>query len=145
MKHRSLSRRRAISLIIGASVPSLSRGASAPVDYSGDIEFLLTELEKKADHFFPGKGIDWRVVSAQFRTEARAVASDAAHVKVCNRLIARLRDGHAALVDLKVKFPDESGGRRFTGPRVHLVEIGDRVFVRQSFGAGVPLGHYTRR
>jgi C-terminal processing protease CtpA/Prc len=63
---------------------------------------------------------------------------------MCNRLIARLRDGHAALVDLKVTVPDEARGRRFTGPRVHLVIIEDKVFVRQAFGsaqqAGIEIG-----
>jgi carboxyl-terminal processing protease len=135
-----VTRRCALACLLGALGSTRLRAQAAPVDYSKDVEFLLAELEKKAGHFFATKHIDWKAVSGQFQKEAKEVKDDAAHVKMCNRLLARLKDGHAGLQDLKVKLPDESQGRRFTGPRVHLVEIGEKVFVRQSFGAGVALG-----
>jgi C-terminal processing protease CtpA/Prc len=102
--------------------------------YAKDVEFLLAELEKRAGHFFKRKGVDWPAVSAQFRQEAKAVKSDADHVRLCQRLVARLRDGHACLQDIKPTLPDEAQGRRWAGPSVHLLEQSGRVYLRQAFG-----------
>jgi hypothetical protein len=134
------TRRRVLGCVFGAALLPRLRSQDVTVDYAKDVDFLLTELEKKAGVFFATKKVDWHAVSERFRVEVRTVKDGTAHLKLCNRLVARLRDGHAGLVDLKAKFPDESAGRRFTGPRVQLVEIGERVFVRQSFGAGVAQG-----
>ncbi len=120
--------------------PALPDEGKDPAVYARDVDFLLTELQKQAGHFFAAKGVDWEAVSMQFRSEVQAIKSDADHVKLCNRLVARLRDGHAGLRDLKVKFPDENEGQRFTGPRVHLVTIGEKVYVRQAFGPSVDMG-----
>jgi C-terminal processing protease CtpA/Prc len=137
----AMNRRSALTLLLSAAgMPLLRAQASSPDTYSKDLEFLLSEFEQKAGHFFPVKEIDWKAVGEQFRREVKDVKDDVAHVKLCNRLLARLRDGHAGIMDLKVQIPDEAKGRRFTGPRVHLVMIGDRVYVRQSFGAGVQAG-----
>ncbi len=115
-------------------LPRLGSAQDQPAAvYEKDVDFLLKELPKKAGHFFALKKIDWDKVTEQFTKEAKAVKDDVAHVKLCNRLVARLRDGHAGLRDLKVKMPDESKGRRFTGPRVHLLTAGDKVYVRQAF------------
>jgi carboxyl-terminal processing protease len=123
-------------------------GTGAEV-FTNDVEFLLRELPRHAGHFFPAKGIDWQAVSNQFRAEALAVSNEVQHVKLCQRLLARLKDGHARLTDVKVKLPDEAQGRRWTGPRVHLVVIGDRVFVRQAFGSaserGIAIGQEVLR
>ena len=112
--------------------------------YAKDVDFMLAELPKKAGHFFQTKHIDWKKVSTEFKAAVKKVKSDEDHLKLCNRLVARLKDGHAGLVDPTVKYPDESKGRRFTGPRVHLVIIGEKVYVRTAFGdaeaAGVKAG-----
>ncbi len=102
--------------------------------YRKDVDFLLEKLPEKAGRFFRTKEIDWKKVSDEFREAAKDVTSDGEHLVLCNRLVARLKDGHASLIDLKAAFPDLSKGRRFTGPRVHLVTIGDKVYVRTSFG-----------
>ncbi|HVR76450.1 MAG TPA: S41 family peptidase [Planctomycetota bacterium] len=141
-----LSRRQAIWLCgSSAAAAAFSRwvfGKHVPRQavYAKDVEFLLVELEKKAGHFFKLKGIDWPLVAKQFRREVKLVRSDAEHVRLAGRLLARLRDGHAALMDLKVQPPDESKGRRFTGPRVHLVVIGEKVHVRTAFGPALKSG-----
>jgi carboxyl-terminal processing protease len=111
--------------------------------YGKDVEFLLDELPKRAGRFFELKKIDWNKVSEQFRAEVKAVRTDEEHLKLCSRLIARLRDGHAGLVDTKVKWPDESKGRTWTGPRVHLLVIGDKVYIRSAFGEAESLGVKT--
>lgn len=140
----SLSRRSFLQALLAAAFIGQTRAAPGGTDYSADLEFLLSEFQSKAGHFFEAKKIDWAAVSEQFRQEAKAVSDDVAHVKLCNRLLARLRDGHAGIVSLKTTMPDESKGRRFTGPRVHLVEIGQQVFVRQAFDSarqgGVEIG-----
>jgi carboxyl-terminal processing protease len=116
-----------------------SRADGAAV-YARDIEFLLTELPKHAGHFFALKKINWEEVCREFRDAPASVQSDADHLKLCARLMARLRDGHAGLVDMKVPWPDEARGRRWTGPRVHLLVIGDKIFVRAAFGQAEQLG-----
>lgn len=111
-----------------------------PSVYARDVEFLLDELEKKAGHFFKLKGIDWGRIETQFRAEAKKVRTDAEHVKLCARLLSRLRDGHAGLVDLKVPWPDDSEGRKLTGPRVMLLPIRGKVYVRAAFGEAAERG-----
>jgi carboxyl-terminal processing protease len=117
--------------------------------YQGDVEFLLRELPKSAGRFFELKHIEWAIVSAQFREEAKATRSDEEHLKLCSRLLARLRDGHAGLINSKVKWPDESKGRTWTGPRVHLLVSRDAVHVRTAFGdaaaQGVKAGQRVER
>jgi len=129
--------------------PDSATAETNAVNYRADMDFLLQELPRRAGHFFPAKQIDWQTVSNQFRVEAIGVSNDVQHVKLCQRLLARLKDGHAHLVDLKVQLPDESQGRRRTGPRVHLLNVGEQVYVRQSFGsaltAGVQIGDEVLR
>ncbi len=140
MSTAPLSRRQALALLLSLTASQFARGQTPTVDFSADVEFLIKELEGKAGHFFKTKAIDWKLVAERFRKEAQEVRDEVAHVKLCNRLVAQIRDGHAGLLGLKVKMPDESNGRRFTGPRVHLVLIGDKVFVRQAFASATEAG-----
>src|SRR5688572_30982262 len=120
------------SLVLGitGTAPGAERG---PTAYEKDVTFLLMELEKQAGRFFELKGIDWKSVEKRFRTEVKKVKSDVEHVKLCARLLAQLEDGHAGITDSKVQLPDETGGQRWTGPRVHLVPMGKGVYVLASF------------
>lgn len=113
-----------------SAADELPRGAI----YQKDVDFLLSELPKQASRFFQIKKIDWAAVTKQFRDEAQKLNSDEEHLKLCSRLVARLRDGHAGIIDSKIKWPDESNGRTWTGPRVHLLTIGNDVYVRAAFG-----------
>jgi carboxyl-terminal processing protease len=101
--------------------------------YEKDVTFLLSELEQQAGHFFELKQIDWKAVEKEFRTAVKKLRSDPEHLKLCTRLVARLEDGHAAIIDAKIQPIDESKGRRWTGPRVLLVVIEDKVYVRDAF------------
>jgi C-terminal processing protease CtpA/Prc len=107
------------------------------------VEFLLAELPKEAGRFFKQKKIDWQAVTDQFHKEVATVRGDEEHLKLCSRLVARLRDGHAGIVQSKVKWPDESQGRSWTGPGVHLLIGGDAVYVRQAFGEAAAAGLKT--
>src|SRR5688572_27517883 len=66
--------------------------------YQADVDFLLDELPKRAGRFFELKKIDWSKVTEEFRAEVKNVKTDQEHLKLCARLIARLRDGHAGVV-----------------------------------------------
>ncbi|RYD27442.1 MAG: hypothetical protein EOP87_21175, partial [Verrucomicrobiaceae bacterium] len=140
-----MKRRTFIKISLSAAACPLggrAAGAEAtdPALYAKDVEFLLEQLPEQAGRFFPIKKIDWEAVEAEFREAVRSVKTDGDHVKLCGRLMARLEDGHASLRDLKVRWPDESGGRRWTGPRVHLVVIGGKVHVRTAFGPALESG-----
>jgi hypothetical protein len=145
---RPESRRAAFAALAAACVVSAAALASGKEPdrsavYAKDVDFLLDAFEKKAGHFFKQKGIDWAAVARQFRAEVKSVGDDGEHLKLCQRLVARLRDGHAALVDVKAKWPDVSQGRKFTGPRVHLLTVGDKVYVRAAFGEAADAGVKT--
>ncbi|HEY1120978.1 MAG TPA: hypothetical protein VGE67_05240 [Haloferula sp.] len=73
--------------------PSVALAADEKSDvYAKDVAFMLEELPKKAGHFFELKGIDWKAVSEEFTKEVKDVHSDEEHLKLCNRLVARLKD-----------------------------------------------------
>ena len=122
-----------LGLAFTGSAPGAERTTSGPTAYEKDVDFLLTELGKQSGHFFEQKKIDWKAVEKRFRGEVKKVKSDVEHVKLCARLLAQLEDGHAGITDSKVKLPDETGGQRWTGPRVHLVPMGKGVYVLASF------------
>lgn len=144
---------RCILLAVFASVASplvgvaRARVAVAATDYAADVAALLDTFEKEAGALLAAKGIDWAAVRKEFTAAAKATQDDEAHVRLCVRLIARLRDGHAGIIETKVRLPEWE--ERFAGPRVHLVPIGKGVFVRKVFGdaeaAGVRAGDEVLR
>ena len=131
--------------ILAATVfaPCLYAAQDQRAVYEKDVEFLLIELEKKAGHFFDVKGVDWPAVGKQFRREVTVVESDAEHLELCLRLLARLRDGHAGLRDLKMEIPEKWRQRKLSGPGVRLMTIGDRVYIRYAFRSAAQLGIET--
>lgn len=147
------TRRRVIGAAAGVAAVSLaprgwSRAAwAAPKDdvYAKDVAFLLDALGSKAAALLKLKGVDWAAVTKEFAAAAKSVKSDAEHVVLCARLVARLRDGHAGLRDLKVPWPDDSDGKASGGPGMSLVLVGAKVHVRQAWGdaatEGLRAGH----
>ncbi len=110
MKSPNRSRRHFLSLAslsAFAGCPNLF-AASKSAAFEDDVKFLLKEFEGKAGHFFKLKAIDWKAVETEFTAASKKVKNDVDHVKLCQRLVARLRDGHASLRDVKVKMPDDS-------------------------------------
>lgn len=131
--------------VAAAPVASASAGAPAGSEkYAKDVEFLLSECGKKAASLLQRKGVDWDAVEKEFRAAVKGVKDDSEHLKLCSRLLARLRDGHAGVVDTKLKWPDESKGRRWGGPGAFLACEGDAVLVKNAWGpaedAGVKAG-----
>lgn len=133
-------KRRTFTGLLASGVSSLGAESSPSDAYEKDVAFLLEELPKHAGRFFELKKIDWPAVDAEFRAAVKSVKSDGEHLTLCARLMARLKDGHAGIVDAKTTWPDESNGRRWTGPRVHLVVIDEAVFVRAAFGEAAERG-----
>jgi len=139
MKLRSFLKSLPLAILLLA--PASVRAEEAdPGVYAKDVDFLLEELPKQAGIFFESKKIDWEAVKSEFREAVKTVKTDEEHLKLCGRLIARLKDGHASLRDVKVPWPDEAKGRRWTGPRVHLLAAGEKVYVRTSFGPALESG-----
>lgn len=116
--------------------------------YAKDCEFLLQELPKKAQELLRTKGIDWAKSTKELRAQAKKIADDDAFVRWTERLLARLRDGHAGIVKLapdveqrvKAAREAEAKGRRWTGPRVHLATTGTKVLVVEAFGPAAEQG-----
>ncbi len=141
-----MNARLAALVFSGLLVLSLARAApssdAAGTDYGKDVETLLDTFETEAGALLEAKGIDWGKVRKEFRAAGKKTKTDEEHVRLCWRLIARLRDGHAGFEEVKVKLPEWS--ERIGGPRVHLGISGKAVFVRAAFGeaaqAGVHVG-----
>ena len=66
------------------------------VDYKKDVDFALDELEKRCGHFFKLKEIEWKKVRKEFSKRGqKRWKTDADHLMLLIRLLARLEDGHA--------------------------------------------------
>lgn len=130
-------------------VTAVSLCAQDAPPYARDIDFLLTEFQKQAGALLKQKGVDWDAVRTEFTKAAGSVTTDTEHYKLVSRLLSQLHDGHAGIVQSKVKPDDGSKGRRFTGPRVHLVTSGGKVLVRAAFkdaaDAGIKAGQEVLR
>ena len=152
--HGHGSRRRAwAALALGAALigagPSTTAWAKEDTaSYAKDLEFLLEELPKKARGLLTDKKIDWPKATKDLKAEVKKVKDDAAFARLVNRILARLRDGHAAVVKVSPEFETalkaareaEAKGRRWTGPRVHLAPAGDKVLVVEAFGDAAKQG-----
>jgi len=126
---RALAVASLLSFVLPWAAPSTH---AAGVDYGKDVDVLLDAFEADAGALLKAKGIDWGKVRKEFRAASKKTKTDEEHVRLCWRLIARLRDGHAGFEDVKVKLPEWSA--RIGGPRVHLGTAGKVVFVRAAFG-----------
>ncbi|MDB4673536.1 S41 family peptidase [Verrucomicrobiales bacterium] len=124
----------ALALVLGTA-------SAADIDYKRDIDFLLGEFETKAGHFFEQKEIDWPEVSNWARTEVKQIQTDADHLRLCTRLVARLKDGHARIKGAKVEWPSESQGRKWRHPKIGMLYSGGKALVASADPTlGIPLG-----
>ena len=82
--------------MFAAALMALVLAAPSPAkECKKDVDFALRELDKQCGHFFKTKGISWSKVRKEMLKECKSVKSDQDEFMVLNRLIARLRDGHA--------------------------------------------------
>lgn len=101
--------------------------------YETDVAFLLKEFETQAGRLLKVKGVDWEAVKVEFTEAAKSVKTDEEHLKLVMRLIGRLRDGHVGIQNSKVKWPDESQGRKYSGPGVMLLVSEGKVYVSAAY------------
>jgi C-terminal processing protease CtpA/Prc len=111
--------------------------APATTDYKKDVVFLLDEFEKQAGTLLHQKEVNWKAVREEFTKLAGEVKDDASHVRLCTRLIARLKDGHAGFTDMNATIPPSPA--RY-GVGIALCEDPKRVLVKQAFGPAASSG-----
>lgn len=112
-----------------------------------DVDFALDELSKRCGSLIEQKQIDWAAVGREMRAAADAARDDSDHLLVLVRLVARLRDGHAAVIPLAagkgIELPAAMTGER-GGLGLFLCRTGGKVIVKSSFaeaaGAGIAPG-----
>lgn len=124
------------ALALAAALLASGDGAK----YAADVRFLLDELEQKAGHLFAAKGIDWKAVRKEFTAAAKGVREDAAHVELCSRLVARLRDGHAGLEDVAAGIERSAESAPEKGVGLSLCVEGKKVYVADCFGPAAAAG-----
>ena len=114
--------------------PLAGPGLAAPNDasvYRKDMKFALDELDDKCGHFFGTKGIRWKKVRTEFTKAAKEVQTDQEQFMLLNRLIARIRDGHARVVvpdtTTGVAWPDRGP---FRGPSMFWCVADGKVLVK---------------
>lgn len=129
----------------GPPVPEASPPAATALEapYEEDVAFALDELEKRCGGFFSRKGIDWRKVRKEFSKAAKEVESDQQHLVLLNRLVARLRDGHAYVAPMEkgkeVAPPPEWQVER-RGPGFFLCQVGKKVHLKNVWSAAAEVG-----
>ncbi len=119
--------------VLLVSVADFVRAASL---YEEDVRFALEAIEKECGHFFELKKIDWEAVGKEFLEEAKSVETDQEHLVLLWRLLARLKDGHAAVLAREktedVRWPDQV---EKTGPGMFWCRVGNRIYVKNSWSA----------
>lgn len=133
----SIRRPRTALIAVGCSLSLFAFAAeirAQEFDYERDMAFALEQIEERCGHFFEPKGIDWASVSNQFREEAKAVTSDQEHYVLLWRMLARLKDGHAAVYKTdrteSVQWVEETPQ---TGLGMFWTRIDDGLFVKRSW------------
>lgn len=123
------------------ALPTAVTQDAGEVDYVADVRFALEQLEDRCGHFFSLKGIDWKKVSRTFLAEAKDVETDQEHLVLLWRLLARLRDGHAAVRPLErgkdVRWPEEP---EKTGPGLFWCRSGKKILIKNAWNSGADVG-----
>lgn len=123
-----------ILLCITPAIAQTTSPAALNNTYIQDVRFALDEIPRRCGRLIELKKIDWPAVSREFLEEATKVKNDQDHLVMLVRLVARLKDGQAAVIPL------EKGGRvsspivpQVTGPGMFWCVSGGRVYVKNSF------------
>ncbi|MBI5849576.1 MAG: hypothetical protein HZB39_00835 [Planctomycetes bacterium] len=128
-----------MSIRVASSIVLLLLAGSAVAqgrtDYGKDLRFAVDELGTQCRELIELKDIDWRKATAPLLAESRKVKTDAEHMVLLQRLLARLHDGHAELrplekgKDVRAEWPDRSAG-----PGLFLCRAQGRLFVKNAWG-----------
>jgi hypothetical protein len=104
--------------------------AKGKTDYAADVRFAAQEIETRCAALIKLKAIDWKKSVAPLLKEAEKIAGDAEHAVLLTRLLARLRDGHAAVLPT-----ERTKGLRLdepprAGPGFFLCRNGAKILVK---------------
>ncbi len=120
--------------------PPKAEAASA---YEQDMKFALKELKKKCGKFFKRKGIDWKKVSKEFTKEAKSIKSDPEHLRLMLRLLARIKDGHAAIHAVEkgseLPWPEDMKVRQ-NAMGMYLCRVEKKVYAKVTFSSAKEVG-----
>lgn len=129
-----------VSAATGAMRGSVAQDA---IDYELEVETALDELESRCGGFFDAKDIDWKKVRREYGKRAKAIESDAELTAALQELLARVKDGHAAVVPLRegdrLPWPDDYWPET-QGPGFFLCRVGKGVFVKNAWSDAAELG-----
>jgi C-terminal processing protease CtpA/Prc len=123
-------------------------GPSAVFDepYEADVAFALDALEEQCGDLLKQKEVDWKGVRREFAKLAKDVESPEQHRVLLTRLLARVKDGHAAVVPAAagkdVGWPAELAERweSMTGPGMFWCTSGKRILVKSAWNAAEDVG-----
>jgi C-terminal processing protease CtpA/Prc len=111
--------------------------------YQEDMAFALDELKKQCGGFFRLKQIKWNEVEKEFKRAAKKVRTDTEHLVLLQRLISRLKDGHARVEALEkgknVPRPEEWTIEK-RGPGLFLCQIGKRIYIKNAWSSATAVG-----
>lgn len=119
------------------------RDDAESIDYELEVATALEQLEQRCGHFFDLKGIDWKQVRKEFEKRAKAIESDGELSAALLELLARVKDGHAAVVPLQegatLPWPDGYWTEK-VGPGFFLCRIGKGVYIKNAWSNAAELG-----
>jgi len=134
-----MRRLHAVALLAALAAPAVAAPDRKIV--AADVRFALDELEKQCRDLLRGKRVPWGKVRREFLARARKVESLQDHYELLVRLVARLRDGHAAVVaaagSRNVAWP---GPDLSAGPALFLCRSGRHVLVKTAWGNAAAAG-----
>ena len=128
-------------LLVCAWVVGCVVRAQGKVDYQADVKFAIERIEQQCSTLLASKRIDWKKVTAPLLAESKKTKTDAAHLLLLWRLLARLQDGHAEVRPLdrgkgvQLEVPDRSAS-----PGLFLCRIQGAVFVKNAWGPAAEAG-----
>ena len=125
-------------LLIGLFLPAAVAGDKAT--YQGDVQFLLRELKQQCGALFQRKGVDWARVEQRFLKEVRGVKTDVDHYRLCERLVACLKDGHAGISKINFEWPKSEQPPQIKGIGMSLCLVDQRVYVKDCYGPALAAG-----
>lgn len=115
--------------------------AQARTDYPADVAFAVDAIGKQCKVLLQSKGIDWQQATAPLVAASKKCKSDAEHLLLLWRLLARLQDGHAEVrplargKDVRLDVPE-----RTHGPGLFLCRVGGAVYVKNVWGPAAAVG-----
>ena len=115
--------------------------AQRKVDYQKDVSFAIDAIGKQCKQLLKVKGINWKKATRDLKKASKKTKNHEQHLRMLWRLLARLRDGHAAVKplpagkDVRVEWPDRSHA-----PGMFLCTVDDAVYVKNVFGAAEAAG-----